>query len=85
MFLNGQDKDIKLSSVLSKEIRLPKLVETIINKIGRYGLIVKLLTIQPLLREVLIDESYVKIAEGHEKQVLYVEDKTAKFLGLTML
>ena len=38
LFLNGQEKDIKLSSVLSKEIRLPKLVETIINKIGRYGL-----------------------------------------------
>ncbi|MEK7497275.1 MAG: hypothetical protein AAB657_05280 [Patescibacteria group bacterium] len=80
--LNGQDKDIKLSSVLSKEIRLPKLVETIINKIGRYGLDCQTTHYSAIVTGgFLIDESYVKIAEGHEKQVLYVEDKTAKFFG----
>lgn len=80
--LNSNGKDIKLTTVLDKEIELPKLLETKIVKVGRYGLDCQTTHYSAIVTGgFLIDESYVKIAEGHEKQVLYVENETAKFFG----
>jgi len=80
--LNNNNQGIKLSNILEKEIVLPKLTESKISKIGRYGLDCQTTHYSAILTGgFLIDESYVKISEGHEKQVLYVENDTAKFFG----
>ena len=80
--LNGNSKDIKLTNVLDKEIGLPKITESKITKTGSYGLDCQTTHYSAIVTGgFLIDESYVKISEGHEKQVLYVEDKIAKFFG----
>ena len=79
-FLNR--KDVKLNSVLDKEIGLPKLSETRILKTGRYSLDCQTTQYSAIVTGgFLISEPYIKISEGHEKQVLYVEDKIAKFFG----
>lgn len=80
--LNSRSQDISLTNILDKEILLPKLTESKISKIGRYGLDCQTTYYSAILTGgFLIDESYVKIAEGKEKQVLYVENTTAKFFG----
>ena len=75
-------KNIRLSIILDKEIELPKSVETKIVKIGRYGLDCRTTYYSAIVTGGwLIEKPYVKISKGNEKEVLYVEDKTAKFFG----
>lgn len=79
-FFNG--RNIKLSKILDKEIELPKLSETVIAKSGHYNLDCQTTHYSAIITGgFLIDKSYAKISEGHEKQVLYVEGKAAKFFG----
>lgn len=75
-------KNIKLSNILDKKIGLPKLVETTISKSGRYSLDCQTTHYSAIVTGgSLIKEPYVKISEGNEKQVLYIEDEIAKFFG----
>lgn len=75
-------EEIKLSNVLNKEIELPKITESVISKRGRYALDCNTTYYSAIVTGgFLIEKPSVKISEGHEKEVLYVENKTAKFFG----
>lgn len=78
----NQTAEITLGTVLGQEIDLPKLPEVAISKRGRYNLDCQTSNYTAIVTGgFLIDKSYVKISEGSEKQVLYVENDTAKFFG----
>jgi hypothetical protein len=81
-FFINSNQDIKLHNILEKKIVIPKIVESKIHKTGRYKLDCQTTHYSAMLTGgFLIDESYVKISEGHEKEVLYVENDSAKFFG----
>lgn len=79
---SNESKESQLDNILDKEIELPKLQETLISKSGEYALDCKTAYYSAMVTGgFLIEKSSVKISEGSEKQVLYVEGKTAKFFG----
>jgi hypothetical protein len=78
----SNERDVDLSAVLNKEIELPKLEESPISKSGEYALDCRTTHYSAILTGgFLIDKPSVKISEGSERQVLYVENKSAKFFG----
>jgi len=76
------NKSIMLKNLLGKEIELPKFIESKITKVGQYSLDCKNTYYTAIVTGgFLIEKPFVKVSEGSERQVLYVEDKTAKFYG----
>lgn len=76
------DSEVKLGNVMNKEIELPKITEALISKSGEYALDCQTTHYTAIVTGgFLIEKSYAKISEGHEKQVLYIEGETAKFFG----
>lgn len=79
---DSKNNELVLNELLGKEIELPKLQETPISKSGEYALDCQTKYYTALNTGGFLGEKpFVRISDGHEKQVLYIEGVNAKFFG----
>lgn len=71
-----------ITGSIKQEIPIEKPIENSISKQGNYTLDCSTTYYMgAVIGGEIIDGTYIKISEGHERETLYVEGKTAKFFG----